>query len=197
MKIFKTLSAGVLASTLLLGATACGNNDETDTGTDTGVEQSVQSEAEVKTEVASTVNDLLDYLSQQENYDKLATATDDLPADVSNDEAAKTIKGKAPEAFAYFDAHDTQTIADSYGYMAQLIMVLSLGNDVERTIPEEAVTVDGDTAKVDGTKMVTVVAGETMPATDPSVEAEEDNFINLVKVDGKWLVKAPTIDLNL
>lgn len=195
MKISKTLSAGILASTLLLGATACTTG--TDTGTDTGVEKSVQSEAEVKTEVASTVNGLLTYLSQEENFEKLAGATDGLDPEGSNDEIAKAIKEKAPEAFAYFDAHDTQTIADSYSYMAELIMGLSLGTDVERTIPEDAVTVDGDTAKVDGTKMVTVVDGETMPATDPATETDESNFINLIKVDGKWLVKAPAVDLKM
>lgn len=195
MKISKTLSAGILASTLLLGATACTTG--TDTGTDTGVEKSVQSEAEVKTEVASTVNGLLTYLSQEENFEKLAGATDGLDPEGSNDEIAKAIKEKAPEAFAYFDAHDTQTIADSYSYMAELIMGLSLDTDVERTIPEDAVTVDGDTAKVDGTKMVTVVDGETMPATDPATETDESNFINLIKVDGKWLVKAPAVDLKM
>lgn len=196
MKIFKALSVGILASGLLFGATACSPENETNKGT--GVEQSVQSETQAKTEIATNVNSLLDYLSKEENLDKLANAGMDVDENATDDEIAKQVKASSPEAFKYFDAYDTQTIANSYAMMAEIAMATSLGNDVERSVSEDAVTIDGDTAKVDGSKMKTVVDGETMPEADSSAPAEEreSDFIDFVKKNGKWLVKAPMIDLN-
>lgn len=196
MKIFKALSVGVLASGLLFGATACSPENETDNSP--GVEQSVQSEAEAKTEITANVNGLLDYLANEDNLDKLANAGVGVDENDSDDEIAKQVKNSAPEAFEYFVADDTQTIANSYAMMAEIAMATSISNDVKRSVAEDAVTIEGDKAKVDGSKMKTVVGGETMPSAEATAPAEEreSDFINFVKKDGKWLIEAPMIDLN-
>lgn len=195
MTIFKTISATMLGAGLLFGATACGTNETTDTKPETGVEQTVKSEAETKAEIATTVDAMYAYMGDDANVEKMAAKPASLDANEANDDTiAKAVKENLPEAFAFFDADDTQEIINSYAFMGQTAMTLAMGDDVVLTTPVEAITVTGDTAKVDGTKTKMTVAGEAVEGSTET--ATEENMINLIQKDGKWVIQAPHVDLN-
>lgn len=196
MTMFKTISATLLASTLLLGATACGTDETSDTKPGNSVEQTVKSEAEIKTDIASTMDAMYVYLGNEENVLKLSTPPEGLDSKEANDDViANAVKEAHPDAFAFFDADDTQEIINAYAFMGQTAMTLSMGDDVVLTTPAEAITVEGDTATVDGTKTKMTVAGEEVdaPAAEP---ATEENTVKLIEKDGKWVIQAPFVDFG-
>lgn len=207
MKIAKTLAATMMASTLLFGATACAGESEKPSSTSKPTaEQTVNVEAQDKKEIMETVNGLFAYVSDADKITKLADVASAIDSKnlESDEEITKQLKEQEPEAFSFFDAHDMQTTANAFSFVAETAMengLSSLNVDnvakepVVFTAPEESVTVAGDTATVDKAKVLVTVGGKEQ--ADAKLDyAEENRVISLVKKDGKWLVEAPAIDLK-
>lgn len=204
MKIAKTLTATLMASTLLLGATACTSGSGENTSSEPKVEQTENTEAKDKKEIVETVDSFYAYMADGDNLNALADSAEKIEA-TNDDEVAAELKKNSPETFVFFDAYDTQTIANSFSYLAETAMLnaMDIVEDIPEgekstavySTPEEAVTVNGETATVDKSKIVVSNLGEGNPDKDAAHDGD-DTEIDLVKKDGKWLIKAPTVDLK-
>lgn len=198
MKITKTLTAALMASTVLLGATACSGGEK---ASDTPqVEQTVDTVAQDKKDIAETVDGFYAYIVDSENIDKLANdfgiIQESKGVEITNDdEMAKAIKDSSPEAFVFFDAYDKQTIANSYSFIVSMALRNETDDNVVYSTPEEAISVDGDTAVVDQSMVETSGGEENKSANGPYYD-EPDEKIDLIKKDGKWLVKAHAINME-
>lgn len=206
MKIAKTVTATLMASTLLFGATACSTGDNEAPSPNTGTEQPAKvmkkmedTQAKDKAEIAETTTAMYTYIEDVDNILELADAADSvLDMNIKDeDEVAKELKKAAPQAFVFFDAHDTQTIADSFSYLTVLAEDSNLDKEtIVFNTPTDAVTIDGDTATVDKGKVESTSTKDGKSRTTPPYFSDDDREINFVKKDGKWLVKAPTVDMS-
>lgn len=190
MNIFKALSVAAVASTLLFTATACGSEATPESDSSSTV-QSAEATVDSKAEIVSVVDRYYEIVSDKEQLQPLIDVSETIPEGASDEEAETAVAAAAPEIFALFDLEDEHSIRNAYTFIHASSMFASMGEKLEFSVPEEAVTVDGDTAKYDGTKTVAFVDGEQQPS--PEAEPVEENYINLVKKDGAWLIVAPAM----
>lgn len=214
MKLNKLLTVPLMASALLFGVTACADNSvqagpgvDQSTGTADGdkktedhktkdIKDADNVEKEAKADIADTVNGLYAYVYDDKNIEDLLAVTEGIDTkDSDDDKIAAELKKASPETFSFFHTHDTQTIVNAFGYIAQLSVSAEMAStDLPPTTPDEAITVDGDTATVEIEKLA--VEGDEAGAPTPNLSGEVDTEIDLVKKDGKWLVDAPEIDIE-
>lgn len=191
MTVFKTISTGVLATAILFGATACADNSSAPK-VETKAEQTVQTEQEIKAEVAAAGTAMMKYFSDLSSLKTINQAGQSIPKGLPDDEASKLIQEAAPEAFSHFHITDDESVTNAYMYMALLIQVLFLaGEPPEMVYPVEAVTLDGDTATLNQAMLEVGSGQENTGSTEEMLPNEE--FLELVKKDGKWLIEAPDV----
>lgn len=95
----------------------------------------------------------------------------------------------APEVFTYYDSSSSENIKNAIQEFAMSAGMTAMSQDkITFTAPAEAVTVDGDTAKLDVGAVIITVNGETID-TGETAATGEDN-LNFIKKDGKWLMVA-------
>lgn len=190
MKVFKTLSAGILASALLLGTTACIPED-----TSTAVENTVQDETQAKSAVAKTVNGFFGYITDKDNANIMEDLAGMDERTMEYDQIAETATSKMPAGFEYFTTSNATETVNAYAFMSTLAYRTFKSDDFSLFVAADAVSIDGDTATVDGSRIDTVYNGVRRDNLLDHTTAE-DNMIHLVKVDGQWLIQAPTVDFN-
>lgn len=202
MKISRILSASVLAGAVLFSATACGmsSNDKPDINSSDSANSSAAAKpAEtqaVKTTpavdessaaaVAEVVNGYYTYVSTASNRTEIEKAGEPLKGhgiDATDDELQQLVNAM-PQGFQYFDTSSPNNIKNAY---AQLIMgstVMGKGS-IEVNVPASAVTVEGDTATVQTTKIEFTVNGEKSPVSSTS----GTQILNLKKdASGSWVM---------
>lgn len=192
MKITRILSASVLAGAMLLAGTACSmTEDKKSESATSAAAQPTQSQgtsssnASEPQAVAATVNGFYAYAFNKENVEDIQKAAQHLNGNAApNEEDLKTLIANLPEGFKYFDTSSPELIKNAYGLLLVGAMVGDL--KMEITVPEEAVTVEGDTATVDPAKIVMTVDGKK---TDNSTSSSD--LIKLKKNEaGSWVMVA-------
>ncbi len=194
MKITKTLSATLIASSLIFGATACSAEPdsveataEATVGDNTENKSQEQDSTKAVEEVVAVNDEVFAYFGDDENIDTIQGVIQNNDLSQSDEEVANLLKEKLPEAFAFFDTDDTESIASAFVYMSQIATNPAFMDDTDATVttPKEAVTVTGDTATVDRSQL----------KSSNGITFEKDD-INYVKKDGEWLINAPIVDLD-
>lgn len=203
----KALSVTVIASALLL--TGCSSNDPepvaspnstasstapTTTENQTAAPSETASATEEQELVVETVYDTITFLS---TWDEVAKFEAD-GAKITEEANLAGLKELASPLIKNFNVdpdEEKSIIAVFAEYTSGYLPLGTLaeeGDTFDVTIPVEAVTVDGDTAKVDA-KAITVIANgkETAPGETsfPREAGDPYETINLTKVDGKWLIE--------
>lgn len=192
MKIYRSLSVAAVATALLFGATACGNSTPVpETAPSVQSESSAAASSSSPEEVAETVERYYSTISDMEKLQPLIDASQTLAPDVTDEEASKVVTEAAPEIFGMFDIDTTEDVKNAYAFIQMSSMFPTMSENMKFEVPVSAVTLDGDTAKYDGTKTGVIVDGEAQDI--PEAEPSEDTTMNLVKKDGEWLIVPPTI----
>lgn len=190
MKVFKTLSVGILTSGLLLGATACSPESVS-----SPVENIVHDEAQEKSDVAQTVNDFFGYITDKDHARAMSElAKRDYDA-FNDDQIAEIVTSHMPAGFEYFDVSDSKQTLNAYAFMSTLAYRTYKSEDFSMFTVPGAVSIDGNKATVDGSRIDTVYNGVRRDNVLSKTTAQ-DNLIHMVRVDGKWLIKAPSIDFR-
>lgn len=214
MHIIKTVSAAVIASTLLLGATACGNDQEeavpgttaeqtqkatpspssnsNATSTETAAATPVASEAtneEDRLAALGKANSLIAFVKDPGTVEILV-GNPEIPMEMSSKEKVEILKTSNPEVFYYFDTPDEESYTNAYGFVSMLTNMMSVSADPDITFDQ--ITIDGDTAHAVTDKPLT--AGMQPEGMETPVEGFA---VDMVKKDGKWLIVAPSMDQML
>lgn len=96
----------------------------------------------------------------------------------------------APEVFTFYDSSTPENIKKAIQEFAMSAGMSSMGEDkLIFTAPAEAVTVNGDTAKLDVGAVIVTINDETI---NPGTSSGED-YLHFAKKDGKWLMIAKGI----
>lgn len=191
MKINHILSASFLAGAVILSGTACAASIPEGRNTPTTASASAQVDSadttEDATKIVETVNGYYDFITAPDSSEKIKSAGVDVVGKKATDEEIQAFAESFPEGFQYFDTSTTKLIQRAYTVMS--VGALSLQPDtVKISVPEESVTVDGDTATVNTTWIAVVKNGKTYP-TSPESTPDESDLIQLVKKDdGSWVI---------
>lgn len=206
MNITKILSASVLAGAVLLSATACSapdageksnagaNASATATPTANVDASAVATPSETAAvsdtkAVVDVVNGFYTYVLNKENADDIQKAAESLQGNAAQtgeptDEQIATLVKNLPEGFKYFDTSSSDLIKNAYGQL--YIVSVTNTSDMSIVAPEEAATVEGDTATVDPVKFTMTVDGEKI--TNGTTSSDP---IKLKKnADGAWVMVA-------
>lgn len=198
MSISKNLTVSLLAGGLLFGTVGCSTSENEDStapassssaSTAASPEVTVDQTAEDKKAIAGTITELFDFASQPENL----MALQDLggKANGTDAEVAKVLRDGGIKGFEYYEDKKDLDPAFAYLNMATISAALyqsELAN-TDIVIPEDAITVDGDTAVYDESATGSIITANM--SSEVEVEGSESNKVNLVKQDGKWVIKAP------
>lgn len=183
MKSF--LSKTLISTTAIIGLgfalTGCSNNVEVSTLDDTAqiqyqYENFYEGLTEIKSEDATKVfNDLKEL--------------PDEPSETEQEKALDELKALAPKTFAAIDVTDL-TLDQQIDTLAQYVIAGVLGNssqqDMDYIVPEEAVTIDGNEASVDGSQVELKTNGK-VTESDPV-------DLDFAKKDGIWLITIPAAE---
>lgn len=168
MKISKILSASVLAGAVLFSGTACAasssNDKPAEASASAQVTPSETPTAEVTPAVdereaaARTVNDYYAFVSDPDNLKKIEAAGAPVKGhgNTATDAELQTLVEALPLGFQYFDTSTPDLIKNAYVQLLMGASVMSSAN-MELTVPAEAVTVTGDTATVNTSKIETIL----------------------------------------
>lgn len=201
MKITRILSASVLAGAVLLSATACSAQSPEKAPEPSSSSQVTPVEtptAEVTPAVdereaaARTVNDYYAFVSDPDNKPKIEEAGAPVKGhgNTATDAELKTLVDAIPLGFQYFDTSTPDLIKNAY---VQLLMGASVMGtaDMQLTVPAEAVTVTGDTATVNTSKIETVLNGKKLEV--PANSSMPD--LQMKKNDkGDWVMIAEAFE---
>jgi hypothetical protein len=202
MKISKILSASVLAGAVLFSGTACaaGSSDDkpAEASASAQVTPSETPTAEVTPAVdereaaARTVNDYYSFVSDPDNLQKIQDAGAPLKGRgaTATDAELQTLVESLPLGFQYFDTSTADLIKNAYVQLLMGASVMGSAN-MELTAPADSVTVTGDTATMDTSKIETIVDGKAIDA--PANSSFPD--LNMKKDDsGNWVMIAEEIE---
>lgn len=201
MSISKNLTVSLLAGGLLFGAVGCSTSEtEADpapapassSSASASPEVTVDQTAEDKKAIAGVITEVFDFASQPDNL--LALQELGTKATGTDDEIAKILRDSGLKGFEYYEDNDNLDLALAYLNMATVSASLyekGLANtDID--IPEDAITVDGDTAVYDESATGSVFTANMAP-DKVDIKDANSNKVSLIKEDGKWLIQAPEI----
>lgn len=205
MHIIKTVSAGIIASSLLLGATACGSDESTvdpsmvqqtveprpssSPKPSAGTAETAPAESAPVVEdnetgaVLSQANAMLALAKDPATMELLSSS---MSGEQNNAEVAMMLKETNPELFAVFDVPDEQSTLNALEFLTLMTNMLMVSNNPDITFVEASI--DGDTAVA--TTDVPLTAGMPMEGTEASTGGMP---VEMVKRDGTWLISAPSL----
>lgn len=193
MTILKTLSVSLLAGSMLFGAVGCSASDTGNNPAPSAGISNVDQEAQDKKQIVSLINELYDYCAQPDKMLAMQELGLSIDRGASDSEVAKHLLEGNPEAFAYYDTSENLDVAMAYLNMANISSALLERDYKNMTITEDDVTVDGDTATVDESNVGSTITSNMSP--DVTIGGD-GKTVELVKKDGKWLIKAPVADMK-
>lgn len=195
MKITRILSASVLAGAVLFSGTACsmldmGKKSESSSSASAKPSESQSNETAVDEQqaVADVVNGYYTYVSTPGNLDEIKQAGEFLKGRgaTASEEELNQLVDSLPEGFAYFDTSSPDLTKNAYVQLLVGAGIMSAAK-MEMNTPPSAVTVNGDNATVDSTKIEVNVNGKKIDI--PSSAASK--AIKLKKDDlGVWVMVA-------
>lgn len=192
MTILKTLSVSLLAGSMLFGAVSCGTSDTGNSPSPSAGVSSVDQEAQDKKEIVSAINELYAYGAEPGTMQAMQELGLSLKPGASDAEVGRHLLEGNPEAFARYDTSKDLYVAMAYLNLVNVSNALMERDFQNMTITEDAVTVNGDTATVDESAVGSTITSNAAP----EVTIESDGkTVELVKKDGKWLIKAPIADI--
>lgn len=189
MKMSKTLTVLVLLPALIFGVSACSGTDTESEPVTTGTASAsagVTADPGISGAVG-TVEGLYSYMTVDENLEKLNQAEEEIPTDATNEQAMETLTNSVPDAFSFYDTSTYEKTISAYRDLTITGTVNSLGDEVIVDVPEEAVTIDGETATVDNSKVVITVDGSPIVNT---AATDGTNLIHLNLINNTWLIDA-------
>lgn len=209
MKIFRVLSASVLAGAVLLSVSGCssaegkGETPVAPVATLTADPSSTASPSETESAVSETtdidgilltINGYYYYISQPDSSDSLKNAEASIGG--SSNEEIKQFAEDFSEGFKYFDTSTVDKIQNAYKALMIGTSAGKLNEGLKMTIPSDSVTITGDTATVNTTHLKVTLNGEKKRVT-PEENPDEKDLVHLVKNDsGSWVIVAKTSSVD-
>lgn len=214
MKLTHALSGSVIAGVILLSATACSPaKDETNkpvysaSATTTATATVTPSEIPVATTTATTqggsvaeapvisdspdvetiavtLGSYYEFVASAGALDKVKEAVKALPPDPSGMDPNQVAAGFT-EGYKYFDTSSSKNVSNAISELYARTTQSERKPGATVSVPAEAITVKGNTATVDASKILVTVNGVTGPSTkSPYFEMAEINLVK--KADGLW-----------
>lgn len=206
MKINHIFSASLLAGAVILSGTACaaspipdGRNTPMLTSASPQVDPTESTDStnsadstEDTFQILTTVNGYYDFITAPNSDEEIKSAGAHLMGVAATDEELQTFAEDFSEGFQYFDTSDSTLIKRAYTVMSGASLSLQDQGSITISVPEESVTVDGDTATVNTTWISATKNGKSL-RTAPEASPDESDLIQLVKKDdGSWVIVANT-----
>lgn len=188
MKISKILAVTVIAGAVLLSGTACSGSDmgkKSEENVSTTAKPSETPAVSDKQAIANVVSGYYGYVFNTDNLISIKKAGEILKGNPKpTDEDLKVLVTNLPEGFKYFDTSSSTLIKNAYD---QLYMTADMNTDkMEIVVPEEAITVKGDTATVNQAKFSVTINGGKIDNSHTTAE-----LMKLKKTGiGSWVIVA-------
>lgn len=212
MKLTHVLSASVIAGALLFSTTGCSPaKDEnskpvsstsatasatvtpsevpspTTTATTEGgsvADAPVVSDTADVEAIAVTVGSYYNFVASAGALDKVKAAASALPQDLNGVDTNQVAVG-FPEGLKYFDTSSSANLTNALSELYARTTQSERKPGATVSVPTEAVTVNGNDATIDTSKVLVTVNGVTGPSTkSPYFEMEQINLVK--KADGSW-----------
>lgn len=147
------------------------------------------STSEDSVDVMETINSYYEFVLSPEATAALEKMSKGFTSGEPTPEQLQAAVASAPEVFAYYDSSSPENIKNAIQEFAMSAGMTAMSQDeITFTAPAEAVTVDGDTAKLDVGAVIITVNGETIDTGETAATGEDS--LNFIKKDGKWLMVA-------
>lgn len=168
------------ASNIPLSGLDVENTEETESPEDT-------TEADVEA-IMVTMNGYYDYITQPETLASVKQAGERFSglseAEVTDDDLDEMV-ADFPEGFQYFDTSSGNRIKAAYMQLLTGSSLIQSLPGLSFDVPQEAVTVAGDTATVNQTIINILKNGEDTGGDD---DVNSSHLTELVKQDGTWVI---------
>lgn len=147
----------------------------------------VSADADVE-DIVSTVSGYYKFVSSPGSLDKVQAAGSALSPKPTDEELTQ-FASNFSEGFKYFDTSSSENITNAHNQLFARATQSSRKPGATVNVPAEAVTVTGDTATVDATKVIVTLNGQAGPSTmTPYFEHAQ---LALVKdASGSWVIIA-------